>query len=466
MEAPADRLEPPDREDPVLGQLFGTDGVRGRANQYPITPEIALQLGKAIAHTFRAEGRGSKRAVIGKDTRLSGYMLETALTSGMVSMGMDVYLVGPMPTPAVAHLTKSMGAAVGLMITASHNPADDNGIKIFNHDGYKLRDALEEQIEKQVLEGEITSQHIPFDQIGKAHRIEDARGRYIEFAKSAVNSAELDGLKVVVDCANGAAYFLGPLIFRELGAQVTKLGCDPDGYNINLDCGAMAPARLQQVVMETGADVGIALDGDADRVVFCDRDGRMVDGDRIIGLCAMDLARRGRLRQNTVVTTVMSNIGLYQAMARSGIAVETTPVGDRYVIEALRDKGWNFGGENSGHLIFRDYATTGDGIISALQVLRLLRESGQSLGELSREIDIFPSQLVNLKVNAKPDLSTLPALQDALAACSAALGDTGRQLVRYSGTENKIRIYVEARDAATVQDWVTKLSTVVTKELC
>lgn len=449
-----------------MGQLFGTDGVRGRANQYPITPEVALQLGKAIAHSFHARGHGSKRAVIGKDTRLSGYMLESALTSGLVSMGMDVYLVGPMPTPAVAHLTKSMGAAVGMMITASHNPADDNGIKIFNHEGYKLRDDLEAEIEDQVLRGDISSQHIPYDQIGKAHRIEDARGRYIEFAKSSVKSTELDGLKVVLDCANGAAYYLGPLIFRELGATVIKLGCEPDGYNINKNCGAMSTKAMQEVVRDQGADIGIALDGDADRVVFCDRDGTIVDGDRIIGLCAMDLNRRGQLADSTVVTTVMSNLGLYEAMERSGIQVDTTPVGDRYVIESLRDHSWSFGGENSGHLIFRDYVSTGDGIISALQVLRLLLESGETLGALSRSIEIFPSLLSNYKVKAKPSLDTIPAIQDALAKCDQALAGSGRQLVRYSGTENKIRIYVEAREQADVDHWSATLSDVVQKELC
>ena len=448
-----------------MGRLFGTDGVRGKANTHPITPEVALQLGKAIAHLFQATGRDSRRAVIGKDTRLSGYMLESALTSGLVSMGMDVYLVGPMPTPAVAHLTRSMAASVGLMITASHNPAEDNGIKIFSSDGFKLSDEREAELETLVLDHEISSHHVSFEQIGKAHRIEDARGRYIEFAKSTVNNVDLSGLKVVVDCGNGASYFLGPLIFRELGAKVVKLGVDPDGYNINQDCGALAPEAMRQKVLETGADLGIALDGDGDRVVFCDAGGRLIGGDQVLGLLAAELKRQGRLRDDTLVVTVMSNYGLHQAMAAAGVTVVTTPVGDRYVIEQLRAGNFSFGGEESGHLVFLDYATTGDGIISALQLLRLLKSSGRALGELAAGIEIYPNKLVNLKVREKRDLKALPAVQAVLGECTQALAGHGRHLVRYSGTENKVRILVEARQTATVEHWTGRIATVLQREL-
>ena len=448
-----------------MAKLFGTDGVRGRANTYPITPEVALQIGKAIGHLFEGAGYGSKRAVIGKDTRLSGYMLESALTSGMVSMGMDVYLVGPMPTPAVAHLTRSMAAAVGVMITASHNPADDNGIKIFNFDGFKLRDEVEERLERLVLGGEITSRHISFNQIGKAHRIEDARGRYIEFAKSTIGNYSLAGMKLVLDCGNGAAYFLGPLIFRELGAEVVRVGCEPDGYNINQQCGALHLEQVQQKVRETGAHLGIALDGDADRVMFCDSDGSVVNGNRVIGLLAAELQRQGRLREQTIAVTVMSNVGLHKAMAERGIRVLTTPVGDRHVIDALREGGYAFGGEDSGHLVFMDHATTGDGIISALQVVRMVKERQTPLRELCAFVPIFPNKLLNMPVGARRPLEELAQLQAVLRECSTALGSEGRHLVRYSGTEQKLRIMVEANDAAAVEHWVSRIAAVAKAEL-
>ncbi len=448
-----------------MGRLFGTDGVRGKANAHPITPEIALKLGKALARTFKASGHGSQRAVIGKDTRLSGYMLESAITSGMVSMGMDVYLVGPLPTPAVAHLTRSMVAACGVMITASHNPADDNGIKIFGTDGFKLSDALEEQVEDLVLGGEMDADHIRNDQIGKAHRIDDARGRYIEFAKSTALDLDLHGLKIVVDCANGAAYMLGPIILRELGAQVIKVATDPDGYNINLGCGATSPAAVGARVRDVGADMGIAFDGDADRVVFCDEHGEVVQGDRILGLCALGLQAEGRLAKDTVVVTVMSNLGLHKALEQRGIQTVVTPVGDRSVIEAMRRDGYNFGGEQSGHIIFMDHATTGDGIVSALQLLKLVQQENKSLRQLGDFMDVFPSRLTNLNVRRKVPLDKVDNLQQALNDCSAALAGTGRHLVRYSGTENKLRILVEAENEADVDFWTDRLSTAVTAEL-
>ena len=445
--------------------LFGTDGVRGKANAYPINPETVLQLGKALARVFKASGHGSQRAVIGKDTRLSGYMLETALTSGLVSMGMDVYLVGPLPTPAVAHLTRSMVAGCGIMITASHNPADDNGIKVFGTDGFKLTDALEEEVEKYVLEGGISSAHIPNDQLGKAYRIDDARGRYIEFAKSTVPDLDLHGLKVVVDCANGAAYLLGPIILRELGAQVIKLATDPDGYNINDGCGATAPDAVCRKVREVGADLGVAFDGDADRVVFCDRHGDVIHGDRILALCALALKEQGRLRRDTAVVTVMTNLGFHRAMAARGIRTVTTPVGDRHVIDCMRREGYSFGGEQSGHLIFMDHATTGDGIVSALQVLRLMGRAGTSVNDLTGFMEIYPQKLVNVPVREKRDLAQLPELAAATRECAAALGDDGRQLVRYSGTEKSLRILVEAVRQADVDHWSARLAAAAQREI-
>jgi len=448
-----------------MGQLFGTDGIRGQANCHPITPEIALQVGKAIAHVFQAHGHGEKRAVIGKDTRLSGYMLEAAFTSGLVSMGMDVFLVGPVPTPAVAHLTKSMAATVGLMLTASHNPYDDNGVKIFDRDGFKLSDEIENRIEELVLSGELSSEHIRSADIGKAYRIEDARGRYIEFAKGTIGNQRLDGLKIVLDCANGASYLMGPWIFKELGAQVIKSHTEPDGYNINNGCGALHPEAVGALVREHGADVGIAFDGDADRVIFTDADGNVVDGDRILAMCAVDFKQRGLLRGDTLVVTSMSNLGLREAMSRHGISVEATGVGDRYVIERMREKNYCLGGEKSGHVIFMDYATTGDGIITALQVLKLMRISGKGIAELADCMHEYPQRLTNMRVSNKRPVEELQRFSQALGECEAELGTSGRVLFRYSGTEKKARILVEAKDAGLVELWSARLAAVLREEI-
>ena len=355
-----------------MSKLFGTDGIRGKANEYPITPEIALRVGKAIATVFMAEGKKNPRVIIGKDTRLSGYMLESALTSGLVSMGMDVFGIGPLPTPAVAHLTHSMCADCGIMITASHNPSTDNGIKIFDAEGYKLADDVEARIEAEVTAQEKAHYGNGATQIGKAFRIEDARGRYIEFAKSTIGNQSLRGIKAVLDCANGAAYYIAPIIFKELGVDVIRTATSPDGYNINDKCGATCPQNIVRLVKEHNADIGISLDGDADRVIFCDNRGNIINGDRIIGLCALDYKQRGRLAGNAIAVTCMSNLGLVEAMKRADIRTEITQVGDRYVIERMREQELNLGGEQSGHLIFSDYATTGDGIISALHVLKLM----------------------------------------------------------------------------------------------
>jgi phosphoglucosamine mutase len=438
-------------------QLFGTDGIRGQANRYPITPEIALQVGKAIARVSEARGNGTKRALIGKDTRLSGYMLETALTSGLVSMGMEVFLVGPIPTPSVAHLTRSMNATVGIMLTASHNPFDDNGIKIFDGAGFKLSDEIEERIERYVLSGNQAADHIRSAHLGKAFRIDDARGRYIEYAKQTIQNQSLQGLKVVLDCANGAAYLIGPWIIKELGAEVIKSGTEPDGLNINNECGALHPENIASLVQAHGADIGIAFDGDADRVIFCDSAGRLVDGDHVLAMCAVDFKQRGLLARDHVVVTVMSNLGLHDAMKRNGIGVVTTNVGDRHVIERMRAEQFNLGGEKSGHIIFMDHATTGDGIISALQVLRLMKQTGRSLAELASCMEEYPQRLASLRVREKTPLDRLPRTSAVLRECEANLGEEGRVLVRYSGTEPKVRVLVEARDEAVVEQWTTAL---------
>ena len=449
-----------------MGKLFGTDGIRGKANCYPITPEIALTLGKAIAHVFGASGHGERKAVIGKDTRLSGYMLEAALTSGLLSKGMDAIGVGPMPTPAVAHLTKSFNASCGIMITASHNPAEDNGIKIFSADGFKLPDSIEEQIEDFINTNAPSPAHATPDPIGKAFRIDDARGRYIEFAKASVKNQSLRGLKVVLDCANGAAYSLAPLIFRELGAEVLSYAVTPDGTNINQNCGAMHPESIAEIVRQHGADVGITLDGDADRIIFLDASGNVVNGDRILGLCAIDMFSRRRLANDTLVVTSMSNLGLHKAMADRGIRTVTTAVGDRYVIECMRENGYNLGGEQSGHIIFMDYVTTGDGIITALHVLKQMIVAGKSLRELADFMLEYPQQLKSIKVNEKKPIENVPALRDAIRDCEDALGKRGRTVVRYSVTENKIRVLVEAETGAMVEQWTSHLCNVIERELC
>ncbi len=429
-----------------MSKLFGTDGIRGVANEYPITPEVALRIGRAVARVLKARVSGRHKVVIGKDTRVSGYMLETALTSGLVSEGARVLLTGPVPTPAVAHLTKSMACDAGIMLTASHNPYADNGIKIFGPDGYKLNDALEEEIEAIILD-QSPSPVTKDIHLGKAFRINDATGRYIEFAKSSIGDKNLKGLKVVVDCAHGAAYFVGPLIFEELGAEVIKLGTSPDGYNINEGFGSLHPEKAAEAVKAHGAHLGICLDGDADRVIFVDENGEVVSGDRVLCLCAKALKASGKLRGDTLVSTVMSNLGLRDALAADGIALEQTQVGDRHVLERMREGNFSLGGENSGHLIFSDFATTGDGIVSALMVLSVIKSTGKPLSELANCMTEYPFQLVALPVRDKPPLETIPEIQHAMTAAQIALGNEGRILVRYSGTEKKLRVLVEAKDA-------------------
>lgn len=446
-------------------RLFGTDGIRGRVNEFPITAEVALRVGKAVARVLRSSGPNRNRVLVGKDTRISGYMLETALTSGLVSMGMDVFMVGPMPTPGVAHLTKSMGAAAGIMLTASHNPYEDNGVKIFGPDGYKLSDQLEAIIERHILGEEPEAAPVPPRQIGKAHRIEDARGRYIEFAKHTADNVPLHGLKVVVDCGHGAAYFIAPLIFKELGAEVVTTGIQPDGTNINDGCGALFPDNAGELVRRFNADLGISFDGDADRVIFTDSNGQVISGDRILALCAIALKEQGRLKHDTMVCTSMSNLGLKETMAAHGIKVETTGIGDRQVIERMRQGGFTFGGENSGHLIFAEHATTGDGILSALQVLKMMREKNATIAQLAAAMSEYPSQLANIPVKEKPPLESLPKLKKLMAQATKTFGNDGRHLIRYSGTENKIRVLVEHRQIEEARIWLSKFAAAIREEI-
>ncbi len=427
-------------------RLFGTDGIRGVANEYPITPEVALRLGRAVARVLIAQRRGRHKVVIGKDTRISGYMLETALTSGLVSEGASVLLTGPVPTPAVAYLTKSMACDAGIMLTASHNPYGDNGIKIFGPDGYKLSDAMEAEVE-ELLGDEALGGPGKGAKIGKAVRVDDAVGRYIEFAKRAVGAGSLEGLKVVVDCANGAGYHIGPMIFEELGAEVIKLGTKPNGRNINENCGALHPEHAAELVKTRWADIGVCLDGDADRVIFCDANGNVISGDRVLCLCAKALHDSGGLRGGGMVATVMSNLGLRDALAKDGIALEMTGVGDRLVLDRMREKNYVLGGENSGHIIFAEHATTGDGIMSALKVLQVMKEKGATLAELADCMTEYPQELLSIPVKEKPPVESIPILQEAIARAEAVFDGQGRTLVRYSGTEKKIRILVECADA-------------------
>src|SRR6185295_16589087 len=444
-----------------MRKLFGTDGVRGVANLDPMTSEIAMQLGRAAAHLFiRRSGR--HQIVIGKDTRLSCYMLESALVAGICSMGVDVLMVGPMPTPAVAFLTRSLRADAGVMISASHNPYQDNGIKFFSNDGFKLPDDLEARMEALIVSNEIEHLRPTADAIGKAYRIDDAEGRYIEFVKRSLpRDMDFQGLKVVVDCANGAAYEVSPKVLRELGATVWVIGDEPNGTNINDHCGAVHPERLQEMVVKCGADIGIAHDGDADRAVFACEQGNGVDGDHAMAALAVDLHGRGLLKRNTVVGTVMSNFGLELALNRGGISLVRTPVGDRYLLERMVADGYNVGGEQSGHLIFLDHNTTGDGLVSGLQLLALMKRSGRSLSDLAKTMTAVPQVLLNLQVTEKPDLAGLTPLQEALREGEAMLNGTGRVLVRYSGTEPLLRIMVEGEQAATIRDIAERLAKAV-----
>jgi phosphoglucosamine mutase len=448
-----------------MGKLFGTDGIRGVANVYPMTPEVVLDVGKAVAYVFKEKcGKEKPKFVIGKDTRLSGYMLENAIASGIVSVGADVLLVGPIPTPAIAHLTKSLNADAGIVLSASHNPAEDNGIKVFREDGYKLPDNVEDEIEKYILSEKVKTEHIKGDLIGKVHRIDDAKGRYIEFAKASVNSMSLKGLRIVLDCANGAAYNTAPYILSELGAEVIVLNDKPDGLNINLNCGALHPEKMMEVVKEKKADVGIALDGDADRVIVCDEKGRCVDGDHIIAICAIDMKKNGALTKNIVVATIMANKGFDIAMERKRIKVVKTNVGDRYVVDEMRKKGYVLGGEQSGHIIFSNYTTTGDGIISALQLLKVIKERREKLSKLAECMKSLPQVLVNVEVKEKKDISRLKVNKNIKSA-ELKLGKKGRVLVRYSGTQNLCRIMIEGENKREIRKMANDIAKSMKKEI-
>lgn len=448
-----------------MRKLFGTDGVRGVANLDPMTSEMAMQLGRAAAHLFMRRA-GRHQIVIGKDTRISGYMLESALTSGICSMGVDVLLVGPMPTPAIAFLTRSLRADAGVMISASHNPYQDNGIKFFSNDGFKLPDEMEQRIEELIVSNGIAHLRPTADAIGKAYRIDDAEGRYIEFVKRSLpKTMDFKGLKVVVDCANGAAYKVAPKVLRELGATVEVIGDKPNGMNINAGCGAVHPELLQQAVRERGAHLGVALDGDADRAIFVCEQGRVLDGDPIMAMLALDLHRQGQLAKQTVVGTVMSNFGLERAMTKAGITLVRTAVGDRYLLERMAAEGYNFGGEQSGHFIFLDHNTTGDGLLSALQVLSLMKRTEQPLSELAKAMTAVPQVLLNVKVAQKPELETVPELQRAIRDSEQRLNGSGRVLVRYSGTESLLRVMVEGECDDQIRDVANRLVEVVKTHL-
>lgn len=438
-------------------QLFGTDGIRGKANEYPMVPEVALRLGMSIAYTFR-QAHHRSRFLIGKDTRLSCYMFEQALAAGICAMGGEVLLVGPLPSPAIAFLTRDMRADAGAVISASHNPFNDNGIKFFDRDGYKLPDELELQLEQLVLGDQLATFAAYDAEIGRTRRIEDAAGRYIVFLKrSFPRELSLEGLRVVVDCANGAAYKVAPTVFYELGAEVIALGVTPDGVNINHECGAISPSRMAERVREAGAHIGVALDGDADRCILVDETGSVVDGDELMAIVATHRLQQGTLRHKTVVATLMSNLGLDIAIDRLGGRVVKTAVGDRYVIAEMLKHGYEFGGEQSGHLIFHDLTSTGDGILSALQILAVMLREQKPLSELRRVMERLPQVLVNLKVREKPPIESLPAVQQRISAIEQTLGRTGRVVVRYSGTESKVRIMLEGPDQRQIEEFAAEI---------
>lgn len=426
-------------------RIFGTDGIRGRANLEPMSSETALKLGRACAHVFRRDKR-RHRILIGKDTRLSGYMLESAITAGICSMGVDVILVGPLPTPGIAFMTRSLRADAGVVISASHNSFEDNGIKFFFRDGFKLPDQTEEEIENLVFTGGIDHIRPTARAIGKAYRVDDAVGRYVEFVKNTFPREQtLEGMKIVVDCANGASYKTAPLVLRELGAEVVSLNVAPDGRNINRRCGSVHPEGMCKAVLRHRADIGMSLDGDADRVLLADEEGTLVDGDHILAICALDAAAGGRLAGNGVVGTVMSNYGLEVVLQKAGIRLVRADVGDRYVVEEMVRAGYRLGGEQSGHILFLDHQTTGDGIVSSLQVLAVMKRTGRKLSRLASSLKPYPQVLLNVPVGRKVPFEEVPELGEAVSRAERKLRGRGRVLVRYSGTEAKIRVMVEGK---------------------
>jgi phosphoglucosamine mutase len=439
-------------------KIFGTDGVRGTANVEPVTAETALKLGRAAGYVFKnfesqPRGRGKHKIVIGKDTRLSGYMLENAISAGVLSMGVDVLFIGPLPTPGVAYVTRSLRADAGIVITASHNPYDDNGIKFFRADGYKLDDQVEARIEELVFGDDVEKLRPKASEVGKAVRIDDALGRYIEYAKASFpRGMTLEGIRIVVDCAHGAAYKATPCVLRELGAQVYVYGNQPDGTNINRDCGSMHPEQLRQKVREHGAHIGIAHDGDADRVLLCDEHAAMIDGDDIMAIAGLDMLEKGLLAHKTLVSTVMSNAGLDKAIESRGGKVIRTPVGDKNVIDEMLRHGYNFGGEQSGHMIFGDHSTTGDGLVCALQILQIMKAKEQPLSKLAKCWKRYPQLVSNVKVREKKPFEQMNGVLQLVEKAEAEVKPAGgRVLLRYSGTEQKARLLIEGPDAVVLE---------------
>jgi phosphoglucosamine mutase len=451
-----------------MRKLFGTDGVRGVANTYPMTTEIAMQLGRAIAFLVKKQvpdKEHNPRIVIGKDTRLSGYMIENALASGICSMGVNVLLVGPLPTPGIAFITTSMRADAGVVISASHNPFQDNGIKIFSKHGFKLPDDEEAIIEDLIFSKKMDSLRPVAEEVGKAARIDDAKGRYIVFLKNTFPKRyTLDGIHIVLDCAHGATYGVAPHVFEELGAKVTSIGVKPDGKNINHECGALYPEIMAELVRKEGADLGIALDGDGDRLIIADEQGKIVDGDQIMAICAAEMLERQKLAKNTLVATVMSNLGLEIALQRIGGKLVRTQVGDRYVVEEMRRNAYSFGGEQSGHLIFLHYNTTGDGILGALQLLVAMKKKERPLSELSQIMEPFPQVLKNVRTEKKIALTQVAGFAEKVARMEKSLGPTGRILVRASGTESVIRVMVEGEDEKLIDTMACELCDFISKQ--
>jgi phosphoglucosamine mutase len=453
-----------------ITRLFGTDGIRGTANQFPMTPDIVLKVGQAIGHLLHKQARPGasaiRKVVIGKDTRLSGYMIEQALSSGLNSMGVHVQLVGPLPTPGIGYLTRTMRADAGIVISASHNAFQDNGIKVFGPDGFKIPDEMEREIERLVMTEDLT-RFLPHSrEIGRTKRIEDAQGRYIVYVKSTFPLENtLDGLRIVLDTAHGAAYKVAPQVFTELGAEVIQLGDEPNGTNINDKVGALYPAKLAENVVQFRADVGISLDGDADRVIMVDEKGHVINGDHILAICALHMKERGLLKKNTLVATQMSNFGLHKKMGEEGIAVIPVGVGDKNVVEEMRKNGYNLGGEQSGHIIFLDHSTTGDGCIAALSVLGVMKQTGKRASELNHVFEDMPQILINCRVKKRTELSQIKGYAELVAKIEKKLDTEGRVFVRYSGTEPLLRILVEGPDKLKITEYAEQIAQFLEKEL-
>ena len=446
-----------------MRRLFGTDGVRGVANIYPMTTEIAMQIGRGIAFLVKDRAHGH-RIVIGKDTRISGYMIENALAAGICSMGVDVLLSGPLPTPGIAFITTSMRADAGVVISASHNPFQDNGIKIFSKTGFKLPDQLEADIEDLIFSQKMAALRPTADEVGRAFRLDDVRGRYIVFLKNTFpKNYTLDDFHIVLDCAHGATYHVAPHVFEELGARVTKIGVQPDGKNINHECGALHPHVMAEKVKQLGADIGIALDGDGDRLIVSDENGNVIDGDHLMAICASELMSRKKLKKKTLVATVMSNMGLELAMEQMGGKLVRTDVGDRYVVEEMRRKKYSFGGEQSGHLIFLEHNTTGDGILAALQLLSIMIKRKKPVSELATIMESFPQVLKNVRTAKKMDLELIPGFQATMKTMEEKLGNDGRILVRLSGTEPVVRVMLEGKDYDIIDTMADELCDLIRK---